>query len=100
MAGLSDTSAFDTFDRMSEKVDQLEAEAEAGTELAGEMTGDTLHQRFKALEAPGGAAADVALQELKAKMGLGPATGGGTKQLPKKTESDESSDEPKSAEKK
>src|SRR5919109_799923 len=30
MAGLSDTSAFDTFDRMAEKVDQLEAEAEAG----------------------------------------------------------------------
>jgi len=100
MAGLSDTSAFDTFDRMAEKVDQLEAEAEAGTELAGEMTGDSLQQRFKALEAPGGVGADVALQELKAKMGLGPATGGGTKQLPKKAEADEASDEPKTAEKK
>ena len=71
MAGLSDTSAFDTFDRMAEKVDQLEAEAEATTELAGELTGDTLQQKFKALESHGNS--DYALQELKAKMGLGPA---------------------------
>src|SRR5881227_2511176 len=65
MAGLSDTSAFDTFDRMAEKVDQLEAEAEAGVELAGEMTGDSLQQKFKALESSGGAGSDMALQELK-----------------------------------
>ncbi len=71
MAGLSDTSAFDTFERMSEKVDQLEAEAEASTELAGELTGDTLQQKFKSLESRGNA--DYALAELKAKMGLGPA---------------------------
>src|SRR6266568_719733 len=45
MAGLSDTSAFETFDRMAEKVEQAEAEAEAGVELAGEMTGDTLQSR-------------------------------------------------------
>ncbi|HVR01808.1 MAG TPA: PspA/IM30 family protein, partial [Polyangia bacterium] len=70
MAGLSDTSAFETFDRMAEKVEQAEAEAEAGVELAGEMTGDTLQSRFKQLENTGGA--DMALQELKAKMGLGP----------------------------
>src|SRR5262249_59265370 len=54
MAGLSDTSAFDTFDRMAEKVEQIEAEAEAGVELAGEMTGDTLQSRFKQLESTGG----------------------------------------------
>jgi phage shock protein A len=74
MSGLSDTSAFDTFDRMSAKIDQLEAEAEAGSELAGELTGDSLDARFAQLEAaghsPGG---DNALAELKAKMGLGPA---------------------------
>ena len=40
MSGLSDTSAFETFDRMSQKIDQLEAEAEAGSELAGEISGD------------------------------------------------------------
>ncbi len=85
MQGLSDTSAFDTFDRMAEKVDQLEAEAEAGVELAGEMTGDTLQSKFKQLESTGGA--DLALAELKAKMGLGPAPGGGQKALPQKESS-------------
>src|SRR5258707_2196070 len=55
MAGLTDTSAFDTFERMAEKVDQIEAEAEAETELGGELAGDTLAGRFKALETGGGA---------------------------------------------
>jgi phage shock protein A len=73
MSGLSDTGAFDTFDRMSQKVDQIEAEAEAHTELAEELTGDTLQQKFKALESGGGGNADQALAELKAKMGLAPA---------------------------
>jgi phage shock protein A len=72
MRGLSDTSAFDTFDRMSQRVDQIEAEAEASTELGNELAGDTLAQKFKALESTG-AGADAALEELKAKMGLGPA---------------------------
>ena len=36
MSGLSDTSAFDTFDRMAHKIDQMEAEAEAGMELREE----------------------------------------------------------------
>jgi phage shock protein A len=70
MRGLSDTSAFDSFERMSQKVDQIEAEAEASTDLAGELTGDTLQQKFKALES--GPGTDNALAELKAKMGLGP----------------------------
>jgi phage shock protein A len=71
MRGLSDTSAFDTFERMSQRVDQIEAEAEASTELGGELAGDTLQQKFKELET-GGAGGDMALAELKAKMGLGP----------------------------
>ena len=71
MRGISDTSAFDTFDRMTQKVDQLEAEAEATTELAGQLSGDSLQQKFAALES--GPGSDHALAELKAKMGLGPA---------------------------
>jgi len=71
MRGLSDTSAFDTFERMSQRVDQIEAEAEASTELGGELAGDTLQQKFKALET-GTAGGDMALAELKAKMGLAP----------------------------
>jgi len=70
MSGLSDTGAFDTFDRMAKKVDQIEAEAEANTELGGELTGDTLQQKFKALEA---GSTDDALADLKVKMGLLPA---------------------------
>jgi phage shock protein A len=72
MHGLSDTSAFDTFERMSQKVDQIEAESEASTELGNELTGDTLQQKFKALES-GNVGTDSALEELKAKMGLAPA---------------------------
>src|SRR4029078_12625678 len=59
MRGLSDTSAFDTFERMSQRVDQIEAEAEASTELGGELTGDTLQAKFKALES-GGTGSDMA----------------------------------------
>jgi phage shock protein A len=71
MSGLNDASAFDTFDRMADRIERLEAEAEAGSELAGEMTGDTLTSRFKQLDKTAGA--DLALAELKAKMGLAPA---------------------------
>jgi phage shock protein A len=71
MGGLSDTGAFDTFDRMAKKVDQIEAEAEAHVEIGQELTGDTLQQKFKALEA-GSASTDDALATLKAKMGLAP----------------------------
>jgi phage shock protein A len=70
MQGLSDTSAFDTFDRMAEKVDAIEAEAEASTELSGELTGDSLEQKFKKLESGRGGSVDLQLAELKAKMGL------------------------------
>ncbi len=72
MSGLSDTGAFDSFDRMAQKVDQIEAEAEAHAELGQELTGDTLQQKFKALEASS-TSTDDALAALKAKMGLAPA---------------------------
>jgi phage shock protein A len=71
MSGISDTGAFDTFERMSQKVDQIEAEASASAELGAELSGDTLQQKFKALES-GGAGTDMALSELKAKMGIAP----------------------------
>jgi phage shock protein A len=81
MQGLGDTSAFDTFDRMAERIQLMEAEAEAGAELAGELSGDTLESKFLQLE-QGGGGEDDALSELKAKMGLieGPK-GGEAKQL-------------------
>jgi len=82
MQGLGDTSAFDTFDRMSERIQLMEAEAEAGAELAGELSGDTLESKFLQLEHGAGGSDDEALAELKAKMGLIEAPkGGDAKQL-------------------
>ncbi|MGB8330229.1 MAG: PspA/IM30 family protein, partial [Polyangiales bacterium] len=71
MSGLSDASAFETFDRMAEQIEQMEAEAEAGAEVAEQYTGDILKHRFSELEASAGA--DQDLEALKRKMGLLPA---------------------------
>ncbi|MGM0574496.1 MAG: PspA/IM30 family protein [Myxococcota bacterium] len=68
MSGMSDTSAFDTFARMEGKVDQIEAEAEASTELSGAAE-PSLEQEFAALESSA-PAQDDALSALKAKMGV------------------------------
>ena len=68
MGSLSAGSSFDTFDRMAQKVDQIEAEAEAMKEL-GEVTADQkLEDKFKELESSG-AGGDQLLEDLKAKMG-------------------------------
>jgi phage shock protein A len=71
MHGLKDQSAFETFDRMSGKIDQLEAEAEAAGEVNEEYSGDVLASRFSELEKNSGA--DDDLLSLKRKMGLAPA---------------------------
>src|SRR3954447_23589030 len=70
MHGLKDQSAFETFDRMAGKIDQLEAEAEAQTELSEEYSGDVLASQFANLEKTAGA--DDDLMALKRKMGLAP----------------------------
>jgi phage shock protein A len=71
MSGLRDQSSFETFDRMSQKIDQLAAEAEPQSELAEETTGDALAAKFQNLERSSGA--DDDLVALKRKMGLLPA---------------------------
>ena len=73
MSGVKNNSAFDTFARMEEKVDRMEAEAEASMELSGEM-GDGLAAEFSELESSP-VAQDDALAALKAKMGVVPAPG-------------------------
>ncbi len=70
MSGLKNASAFEAFDRMAERIDQIEAEAEAGAEIAEEYTGDVLKQKFEQLETTTGAEED--LVALKRKMGLLP----------------------------
>ncbi|MBL8604179.1 MAG: PspA/IM30 family protein [Myxococcales bacterium] len=69
MAGLNNDSAFETFNRMEEKIVAMEAEADAQSEVAETYSGDALSQKFKDLETRKGA--DMALDELKRKMGLG-----------------------------
>ena len=73
MNGLKESSSFETFDRMSQKIDQMEAEVEAHAEISEEANGDVLKNKFSELEATAGA--DDALAELKQKMGIAkPAT--------------------------
>ena len=57
-------------DRMAEKIDRMEAEAEAGAELNEEYSGDVLASKFAQLEKTHGS--DDDLVALKRKMGLLP----------------------------
>jgi phage shock protein A len=70
MHGLKDQSAFETFERMGAKIDQIEAEAEAQEELAEEYSGDVLASQFSNLEKSH--SADEDLVALKRKMGMLP----------------------------
>src|SRR5215467_7949564 len=70
MHGLRDQSAFETFERMAGKIDQMEAEAEAAGEIQEEYTGDILASKFNNLERTAGADDDLAA--LKRKMGMLP----------------------------
>jgi phage shock protein A len=69
MGALSNTSSFDTFDRMSQKVDQIEAEAEAMKELGTVTADQKLEDKFKELESSDDST-DKLLEDLKGKMGL------------------------------
>ena len=70
MSGLNNASAFETFDRMAQKIDQIEAEAEAAGEIAEQYSGDTLAHKFGQLEQTAGA--EDELVALKRKMGVLP----------------------------
>jgi len=67
LSSINSTSAFDTFDRMSDRVTQLEAEAEASQEISGALNEGSLESQFKALEA---SSVDDQLDALKRKMAL------------------------------
>ena len=68
MAGMGDKSAFESFERMAEKIEDIERKALAAAELQQEFSGDDLQQQFKALEYKG--TADQQLLDLKTKMGV------------------------------
>ena len=80
MSGMSDKGAFESFERMAEKIEAQERKAIASAELQEEFEGDSLIKQFEVLEYHG--TADQALLELKRKMGvLPPASGEKAKQL-------------------
>jgi phage shock protein A len=68
MSGLKNASAFEAFDQMASRIEQMEAEADAQAEIAEEYTGDVMAHKFRELEVTAGA--DEDLLALKRKMGL------------------------------
>lgn len=73
MSGLSDSSAFEAFDRMAEKIEHNERMALAAASVSEELTGDQLDRDFKALEAgTSGEDLDYRLLAMKQQMGILP----------------------------
>jgi phage shock protein A len=71
MSGLSDTSAFEAFNRMAEKIEESERKSIAAAEVNEALTGDTLETEFLKLESGSGdAGVDDRLLALKQQMGL------------------------------
>jgi phage shock protein A len=71
MSGLSDTSAFEAFNRMADKIEEEERRSVAHAEVTEALQGDTLESEFLKLEAgPGGAGVEDQLLALKQEMGL------------------------------
>ena len=73
MSGLSDTSAFEAFNRMADKIEDEERKVIAHSEVTEALGGDSLEQDFLKLEAggdAGGAAVEDKLLALKSQMGL------------------------------
>jgi phage shock protein A len=73
MSGMSDKSAFESFERMAEKIEATERKAIAAAELNEEVSGDRLGRQFESLEYKG--SSDQQLLELKSRMGKLPAGG-------------------------
>ena len=71
MSGLSNTSAFDAFNRMAEKIEEQERQSLAAVEVTEALGPGTLEEEFKVLES-GGGTGDVEdrLLALKHEMGL------------------------------
>jgi phage shock protein A len=70
MAGLSDRSAFEAFDRMADRIEENERRALAAAEVSEDLSGDPLDREFAQLESGGDA--DYMLLELKQRMGILP----------------------------
>ncbi len=84
MSGLSDTSAFEAFNRMADKIEDEERRTLAQAEVTEALAGDTLETEFLRLE-KGGADVnvDAKLAALKQQMGLLPAGASAPEEKPK-----------------
>jgi phage shock protein A len=78
LSGMGDKSAFESFERMQDRIEANERKAIAAAELQEEFTGDKLTREFEQLEYHG--SSDQQLLELKQKMGL---LAGGATEAPK-----------------
>lgn len=67
MSGMGETSALNTIEKMEQKIDQMEAEAQAASDMAKDIETDELSSQFAKLEV---VESDDALVALKQKMGL------------------------------
>jgi phage shock protein A len=75
MSSMSETSAFEAFSRMEERIEQNERRLIASAEIEEEFTGDKLQKEFKQLEKSSATAnVDARLLELKQKLGMLPAS--------------------------
>lgn len=80
MSHLSETSAFEAFARMEERISTSERQIRASAEIDEELSGDRLASDFKRLERESGAvSADMQLLALKQKMGMLPASSSASK---------------------
>ncbi len=71
MAGLSDRSAFETFERMAERIEESERRTLAAAEVSETLAaGDTLEREFEKLGAAPGGDVEQRLLQLKQQMGL------------------------------
>jgi phage shock protein A len=76
IGGMADTSAFEAFEQMSKRMDQLEAENDAMIEIEDMTRTDTLEEKFAALET-GSVDTDKMLEDLKKRIALEDKRSGG-----------------------
>ena len=95
ITGMSDTSAFAAFEKMAQKVDQIEAEADALTEIESATHSTSLENEFKKLES--GAKSDMMLEEFKQKMALEQQEKARQASIGQKTQSSPRLDAPKAS---
>ncbi len=88
LAGISDTSAFDTFNRMAERIEEEERRNIATAEVTESLAGDSLEKEFHLLESVDDA--DERLLALKREMGL---VGAGSEERRQITSGDQNAEE-------